>query len=96
MGSGQGQPTWALHIPSKLLYYTSKKQNGGYFCLRLYILPWRPQGAKIQLSDFNSIPICQPLEIKMRASLTKKKSPNKMYLGLGHFVPWTIETITSI
>ena len=36
MGSGQGQPTWALHIPSKLLYYTSKKQNGGYFCLRLY------------------------------------------------------------
>ena len=37
MGSGQGQPTWALHIPSKLLYYTSKKQNGGYFCLRLYL-----------------------------------------------------------
>ena len=36
MGSGQGLPTWALHIPSKLPYYTSKKQNGGYFCLRLY------------------------------------------------------------
>ena len=36
MGSGQGLPTWALHIPSKLPYYTSKKQNGGYFCVRLY------------------------------------------------------------
>ena len=35
--SGQVQPTWALYIPRKLLYYTSKMQNGGYFCVRLYI-----------------------------------------------------------
>ena len=37
MGNGQVQPTWALYIPRKLLYYTSKMQNGGYFCVRLYI-----------------------------------------------------------
>ena len=37
MDSGQSQPTCTLHIPSKLHYYTSKNQNGGYFCLRLYI-----------------------------------------------------------
>ena len=38
MGNGQVQPTWALYIPRKLLYYTSKMQNGGYFCVRLYFL----------------------------------------------------------
>ena len=43
MGNGQGQPTWALHIPSKLHYYTSKKQDGGYFCLRLYVQDCKQQ-----------------------------------------------------
>ena len=55
MGSGQGQPKWALDIPPKLLYYTSKKQNGGYFCMRLYVIKMHALkllGTEAQTSPF--------------------------------------------